>query len=38
LFATLTYGKFAHGVFRTAALLRYAIEKRQPKTLGVSSE
>ena len=38
LFATLPYGKFAHGVFRTAALLRYAIEKRQPKTLGVSSE
>ena len=38
LFVTLPYGKFAHGVFRTAALLRSAVEKRQPKTLGLSSE
>lgn len=30
LLATLPYGKFAHGVFRSAALLRYAVEKRQP--------
>jgi len=30
LFATLPYGKFAHGVFRTASLLRYAVEKSQP--------
>ncbi|MDD5030785.1 MAG: tricarballylate utilization protein TcuB, partial [Rhodoferax sp.] len=29
LFATLPYGKFAHGVFRSASLLRYAVEKRQ---------
>ncbi len=29
LFATLPYGKFAHGVFRCAALLRFALEKRQ---------
>ncbi|ABD68371.1 Citrate utilization protein B [Rhodoferax ferrireducens T118] len=29
LFATLPYGKFAHGIFRTAALLRHAVEKRQ---------
>jgi citrate/tricarballylate utilization protein len=38
LFVTLPYGKFAHGVFRIAALLRSAVEKRQPKTLGLSSE
>jgi citrate/tricarballylate utilization protein len=30
LFATLPYGKFAHGVFRTAALLRHTVEKRLP--------
>lgn len=28
LFLTLPYGKFAHGVFRAAALLEHAIEKR----------
>jgi citrate/tricarballylate utilization protein len=38
LFVTLPYGKFAHGVFRTAALLRYAVEKRQPSPIGLSSE
>jgi citrate/tricarballylate utilization protein len=38
LFATLPYGKFAHGIFRTAALLRFAVEKRQPNTIGVGSE
>ncbi|WP_310610475.1 tricarballylate utilization 4Fe-4S protein TcuB [Limnohabitans sp.] len=38
LFATLPYGKFAHGIFRTAALLRYAVEKRQPNQLGLGSE
>ncbi|MET0335678.1 MAG: tricarballylate utilization 4Fe-4S protein TcuB [Rhizobacter sp.] len=36
LFATLPYGKFAHGVFRSAALLKWAIEKRQPNRLGLS--
>jgi citrate/tricarballylate utilization protein len=35
LFVTLPYGKFAHGVFRVAALLKWAIEKRQPNTVGV---
>jgi citrate/tricarballylate utilization protein len=35
LFLTLPYGKFAHGVFRAAALLKWAIEKRRPNTLGV---
>jgi citrate/tricarballylate utilization protein len=34
LFATLPYGKFAHGIFRTAALLRFAVEKRQPSNVG----
>ncbi|MEJ2894722.1 tricarballylate utilization 4Fe-4S protein TcuB [Bordetella avium] len=29
LFLTLPYGKFAHGIFRSAALLKSAIEKRQ---------
>ena len=33
LFATLPYGKFAHGVFRSAALLKWAIEKRRPSPL-----
>jgi citrate/tricarballylate utilization protein len=33
LFLTLPYGKFAHGVFRSAALLKWAIEKRQPSHL-----
>jgi len=30
LFLTLPYGKFAHGVYRCAALLKWSIEKRQP--------
>lgn len=38
LFATLPYGKFAHAVFRGAALLRYAVEKRQPNPVGVGAE
>ena len=38
LFGTLPYGKFAHGIFRTAALLRFAVEKRQPNQLGLGSE
>ena len=33
LFLTLPYGKFAHGVYRSAALLKWAVEKRQPGTL-----
>jgi len=35
LFVTLPYGKFAHGVYRGAALLKWAIEKRQPARLDV---
>jgi citrate/tricarballylate utilization protein len=38
LFATLPYGKFAHGVFRGAALLRYAVEKRQPNPIGMGDD
>jgi citrate/tricarballylate utilization protein len=38
LFATLPYGKFAHGIFRTAALLRFAVEKRQPNQIGLGDE
>ena len=38
LFATLPYGKFAHGIFRSAALLRHAVEKRQPDPVGLGSE
>ena len=38
LFATLPYGKFAHGVFRAAALLRHAVERRQPDRLGLGGE
>jgi citrate/tricarballylate utilization protein len=33
LFLTLPYGKFAHGVYRSAALLKWTVEKRQPGTL-----
>ena len=38
LFATLPYGKFAHGIFRTAALLRHAVEKRQPNPIGLGAD
>ena len=38
LFATLPYGKFAHGIFRTAALLRHAVEKRQPHPIGLGDD
>lgn len=38
LFLTMPYGKFAHGIFRCAALLKHSIEKRQPNRLGLSAE
>ena len=38
LFLTLPYGKFAHGVFRSAALLKWSIEKRSPSTLKLSED
>jgi citrate/tricarballylate utilization protein len=30
LFLTLPYGKFVHGIYRSAALVRYALEKSRP--------
>jgi citrate/tricarballylate utilization protein len=38
LFATLPYGKFAHGIFRTAALMRFSVEKRLPNPVGAGSD
>jgi len=38
LFITLPYGKFAHGLFRSAALLKFAIEKRRPNSLGLDED
>ena len=38
LFLTLPYGKFAHGFYRCAALLKWAIEKRMPNKLGLGSD
>ena len=38
LFLTLPYGKFAHGFFRAAALLKWAVEKRQPSRLQLGPE
>ena len=38
LFLTLPYGKFAHAVYRCAALLKWAIERRQPNRLQLGAE
>jgi citrate/tricarballylate utilization protein len=38
LFATLPYGKFAHGIYRSAALLKWSIERRQPNKLQLAEE
>lgn len=38
LFLTLPYGKFAHGIFRSAALLKWAMEKRRPSELKLSDD
>ena len=37
-FATMPYGKFAHGVYRGAALLKWAIERRQPTKLRLGQQ
>ncbi len=37
-FATMPYGKFAHGVYRGAALLKWAVERRRPSTLRLGPE
>jgi citrate/tricarballylate utilization protein len=38
LFATLPYGKMAHAVYRCAALLKFAIERRLPTQLKLSAD
>lgn len=38
LFATLPYGKFAHGLYRSAALLKYSIETRQANPVQAGAE
>ena len=38
LFLTLPYGKFAHAVYRVAALLKYEIERRQPNPLQLGAD
>ena len=38
MFLTMPYGKFAHGVYRVAALAKWSIERRQPSALQVGSE
>jgi citrate/tricarballylate utilization protein len=38
LFLTLPYGKFAHGIYRSAALLKWSIERRQPSNLKLADD
>jgi citrate/tricarballylate utilization protein len=38
LFLTLPYGKMAHGVYRSAALLKWAIERKQPLNLSLGPD
>lgn len=38
LFLTLPYGKFAHGIYRSAALLKWAIERRRPNPVRAGAE
>jgi citrate/tricarballylate utilization protein len=38
LFLTLPYGKFAHGIYRSAALLKSSIEKRMPNALKLGAD
>ena len=38
LFATMPYGKFAHGFYRSAALLKWSIERRQASTLQLTED
>lgn len=38
LFLTLPYGKFAHGAYRSAALLKWSIEKRMPSKIKLGGD
>ena len=38
LFLTLPYGKFAHVIYRTAALLKFNIERRRPSKLQLGAD
>ena len=38
LFLTLPYGKFAHGIYRSAALLKHNIEKRRPNPVAAGAD
>jgi len=38
LFLTMPYGKFAHGLYRSAALLKWAVERRRPNDLRLGSD
>jgi len=38
LFLTMPYSKFAHGIYRAAALLKWSVEKRLPTRLRLGSE
>jgi citrate/tricarballylate utilization protein len=38
LFLTLPYGKFAHGIYRCAALLKETVEKRNPPKLQLGND
>ena len=37
-FATMPYGKFAHGFYRAASLLKWSIERRQPTRLKLTAD
>ncbi len=37
-FLTMPYSKFAHGVYRSAALLKWSIERRQPSKLKLGDD
>jgi citrate/tricarballylate utilization protein len=38
LFLTMPYGKFAHGIYRSVALLKWAVEKRRPSSLALGDD
>lgn len=38
LFLTMPYGKFAHGAYRCAALLKWSIERRKPNPLKMGDD